>query len=106
MEVAPPTSAHSTPKTSLARLPIRRSRKRTLWPLVAATFFMVSGGTYGTEDSVHGAGYGRAILILLITPILWSLPTAFMIGELASALPAEGGFYAWVPRGLGPVWVV
>ena len=31
----------------------------TLWPLVAATFFMVSGGTYGTEDIVHGAGYGR-----------------------------------------------
>jgi hypothetical protein len=25
---------------------------------------MVSGGTYGTEDIVHGAGYGKAILIL------------------------------------------
>jgi len=42
----------------------------TLWPLVAATFFMVSGGTYGTEEIVHGAGYGRAILILLLTPLL------------------------------------
>jgi amino acid transporter len=67
----------------------------TLWPLVAATFFMVSGGTYGTEDIVHGAGYGRAILFLLIVPVLWSLPTAFMIGELSSALPFEGGYYAW-----------
>src|SRR5207248_618589 len=82
----------------------KKSVRLTLWPLVAATFFMVSGGTYGTEDIVHGAGYGRAILILLITPILWSLPTAFMIGELSSALPAEGGFYAWVRRGLGPFW--
>jgi amino acid transporter len=71
---------------------------------VAATFFMVSGGTYGTEDIVHGAGYGRAILILLLTPLLWSLPTAFMIGELASALPAEGGYYAWVRRGMGNFW--
>lgn len=62
--------------------------KLTLWPLVAATFFMVSGGAYGTEDIVHGAGYGLAILILLLTPVLWGLPTAFMIGELASALPA------------------
>ena len=35
---------------------------------------MVSGGTYGTEDIVHGAGYGKAILILLLTPLLWSLP--------------------------------
>jgi amino acid transporter len=65
---------------------------------------MVSGGTYGTEDIVHGAGYGRAILILLLTPLLWSLPTAFMIGELSSALPYEGGYYAWVRRALGNFW--
>jgi amino acid transporter len=76
----------------------------TLWPLVAATFFMVSGGTYGTEEIVHGAGYGRAILFLLITPLLWSLPTAFMIGELSSALPYEGGYYAWVRRSMGNFW--
>jgi len=35
---------------------------------------------------------------------LWSLPTALMIGELASAIPAEGGFYVWVRRALGPFW--
>jgi len=78
--------------------------KLTLWPLVAATFFMVSGGTYGTEDIVHGAGYALAVLLLVLTPLLWSLPTTFMIGELASALPAEGGYYAWVRRGLGDFW--
>ena len=50
---------------------------------------MVSGGTYGTEEIVHGAGYGRGILILLFLPVLWSLPTAFMIGELSSALAAR-----------------
>jgi amino acid transporter len=82
----------------------KKSVRLTLWPLVAATFFMVSGGTYGTEDIVHGAGYGRAILILLLTPILWSLPTALMIGELSSSLPAEGGYYAWVRRGMGDFW--
>jgi amino acid transporter len=71
---------------------------------VIATFFMVSGGAYGTEDIVHGAGYGRAILILLLTPVLWSLPTALMIGELASALPQEGGFYVWVRRAMGDCW--
>ena len=71
---------------------------------MAATFFMVSGGTYGTEEIIHGAGYGRGILILLFLPVLWCLPTAFMIGELSSALPAEGGYYAWVRRGLGNFW--
>jgi amino acid transporter len=73
-------------------------------PLIAATYFMVSGGPYGIEDILGGAGFLRAILILLLLPILWSLPTALMIGELASAIPAEGGFYVWVRRGLGPFW--
>ena len=71
---------------------------------MVATFFMVSGGTYGTEDVVRGAGYAGVILILLLTPILWSLPTAFMIGELAAALPEEGGYYAWVRRAMGNCW--
>jgi amino acid transporter len=73
-------------------------------PLVAATYFMVSGGPYGIEDILGGAGFLRAILILLLLPIVWSLPTALMIGELASSIPAEGGFYVWVRRGLGPFW--
>jgi amino acid transporter len=98
----------SAPRQNLQPPTVISSRKKsvrlTLWPLVAATFFMVSGGTYGTEDIVHGAGYGKAILILLLTPILWSLPTAFMIGELSSALPFEGGYYAWVRRAMGNFW--
>ena len=75
-----------------------------LLPLIAATYFMVSGGPYGIEDILGGAGYGWAIAILIILPIVWSLPTALMIGELASAIPAEGGFYVWVRRALGPFW--
>ena len=91
-------------KLSPDLVPPKKSVRLTLWPLVAATFFMVSGGTYGIEDIVHGAGYGRAILFLLLTPLLWSLPTAFMIGELSSALPFEGGYYAWVRRAMGNFW--
>jgi amino acid transporter len=75
-----------------------------LLPLIAATFFMVSGGPYAIEDILGGAGFGWAILILLVLPFVWSLPTALMIGELASAIPAEGGFYVWVRRALGPFW--
>jgi amino acid transporter len=89
---------------ALASAVRKSSVKLTFWPLVVATFFMVSGGTYGTEDIVHGAGYGRAILILLLTPVLWSLPTVLMIGELSSALPEEGGYYAWVRRAMGNCW--
>ncbi|MGA9671654.1 MAG: APC family permease [Terracidiphilus sp.] len=80
------------------------SRKMRFFPLIAATYFMVSGGPYGIEDILGGAGFLRAILILLFLPLLWSLPTALMIGELASALPADGGFYVWVRRAMGPFW--
>ena len=37
-----------------------------LLPLVAATFFMVSGGPYGMEDILGGAGFAWAIVILLV----------------------------------------
>jgi amino acid transporter len=96
-----PTASRQSPPLVV---PHKKSVRLTLWPLVAATFFMVSGGTYGTEDIVHGAGYWRAIVILLLTPMIWSLPTAFMIGELSSALPSEGGYYAWVRRAMGNFW--
>ena len=35
------------------------SRRVTLLPLVAATYFMVAGGPYGLEEIVGGAGYRR-----------------------------------------------
>jgi amino acid transporter len=74
-----------------------------LLPLAAATYFMVSGGPYGIED-ILDAGYAKGLIILLALPFLWSLPTALMIGELASALPEDGGFYVWVRRAMGPFW--
>jgi amino acid transporter len=103
-KLATATATSNIAQPVLSVTPRKKSIRLTLWPLVAATFFMVSGGTYGTEDIVHGAGYGKGILILLLTPLLWSLPTAFMIGELSSALPFEGGYYAWVRRAMGNFW--
>ena len=76
----------------------------TLWPLIAATYFMASGGPYGLEEAVSSAGYAGAILLILVTPLIWSLPTGLMIAELASAIPAEGGYYVWVRRAMGPFW--
>jgi amino acid transporter len=78
--------------------------KLTLLPLIAATYFMVAGGPYGLEDMIQMAGYTGALLILFVTPLLWAVPTAMMVGELASAIPEEGGFYIWVTRGLGKFW--
>jgi amino acid transporter len=80
-----------------------RSKMRLL-PLVGATYFMVAGGPYGLEDVIGKAGYWRALLLLLAIPLVWSLPTSLMVGELASALPQEGGYYCWVRRAMGGFW--
>ncbi len=81
-----------------------RSGKMRLLPLIAATYFMVSGGPYGLEDILGEAGYGRALLLLALIPLIWSFPTSLMVGELASTLPQEGGYYCWVRRALGGFW--
>ncbi len=86
------------------RKPVQLRRGLRLIPLAAATYFMVAGGPYGIEDILGGAGYAKALAILLVLPLVWSFPTALMIGELASALPEEGGFYVWVRRAMGPFW--
>src|SRR5690349_7863746 len=72
--------------------------------MIAATYFMVAGGPYGLEEVVQKTGYLATLLILVITPLLWSLPTAMMVSELATAIPEEGGFYIWVRRGMGRFW--
>jgi amino acid transporter len=73
----------------------------TVLPMIAATYFMVAGGPYGLEEIVQKTGYAATLLILVVTPLLWSLPTALMVSELATAIPEEGGFYIWVRRGMG-----
>jgi amino acid transporter len=79
-------------------------KEMTALGLIAATFFIVSGGPYGLEDLIAQTGYGWGILILCLVPFLWALPTALMVGELASAIPDSGGFYIWVQRALGRFW--
>ena len=84
--------------------PTRAHGKMRLLPLIGATYFMVAGGPYGLEDVIGKAGYLWALVMLALVPLLWSLPTALMVGELASAMPEEGGYYIWVRRALGPFW--
>jgi amino acid transporter len=81
-----------------------RLRKLSLLELAGVTYMMVSGGPYGIEEVVGSSGYAVAVLVLLLVPILWSLPVGLMVGELSAAVPSDGGFYVWVRRALGPFW--
>ena len=79
-------------------------RTLTTLPLVFIIFFNVSGGAFTLEGLVAGTGPGLALLILLVIPLVWSLPEILIIGEMASMLPEEGGYYRWVRRAFGDFW--
>jgi amino acid transporter len=83
---------------------LKRTLKISVLPMITATYFMVAGGPYGLEDLIQKTGYAATLLILILTPLLWSLPTALMVSELATAIPDEGGFYIWVRRAMGRFW--
>ena len=83
-------------------MPLRRSLG-TL-SLVFILYFTTSGGPHTTETLVHEVGPGLALLVMLAVPILWSIPEVLIIGELASMLPEEGGYYRWVQRAFGDFW--
>src|SRR5262245_65363557 len=87
-------------------VPVSRGLRRDLGflPLLAVLFFNISGGPYGIEDTVGVFGPGLVLLLLVLTPLVWSLPVAVVVTELASALPEEGGYVAWVRRAFGPFW--
>ncbi len=72
--------------------------------LVFILFFCTSGGPFTTETLIHSLGPGLGLTILLIVPLIWSLPEILIVGELASMLPEEGGYYRWVDRAFGRFW--
>jgi amino acid transporter len=72
--------------------------------LVFILFFCTSGGPYTTETLIHSVGPGLGLLILILIPLTWSVPEVLIVGELASMLPEEGGYYRWVDRAFGRFW--
>lgn len=79
-------------------------KQLTLIPLIGIIYFTVSGGAFGLENVISGAGPGFGLLLLVITPLMWSLPTTLVTAEMATMLPLDGGYYRWVYFGLGRFW--
>jgi amino acid transporter len=80
--------------------------RRGLRPLAlfGVMFVLVSGGPYGLEEMVPTSGPGLAILVLLVMGFVWGVPYCFIIAELVSAIPEQGGSYRWYRAFLGPFW--
>src|SRR5512146_607615 len=77
-------------------------RELTLLPLFGLIYFTVCGGAFGVEPLVGYSGPGLAILLLFITPFIFSIPNMLMVREMNSMMPVEGGYYHWVKRAFGP----
>jgi amino acid transporter len=92
--------------TSNQQIEIKTERKKlkrelTLLPLFGLIYFTVCGGAFGAEPIIGWSGPGMAMLLLILTPIVFSIPIMLMVRELQSMMPVEGGYYHWIKQGLG-----
>lgn len=76
-------------------------KRLRLLQLVAIIFLTVSGGPYGIEPLLSYAGKNGALILLMLTPLLWDIPAICTVLELNGMMPVEGGYYQWVKRALG-----
>ncbi len=81
---------------------VKLKRELTLLPLFALIYFTVCGGSFGVEPLIGLSGPGVALILLVITPIFFSIPNMLMVRELNSMMPVEGGYYHWVKQAFGP----
>ncbi|SPF43444.1 Amino acid/polyamine/organocation transporter, APC superfamily [Candidatus Sulfotelmatobacter kueseliae] len=100
----PLDSANQRISREPAHLP--RERRITMAALACLVFFTTCGGAFGLEPLIGAVGPGLAVILILITPLVWSLPTAMMVAELTTLMPEEGGYYVWIRETFGPFWAV
>jgi amino acid transporter len=77
-------------------------RELTLLPLFGLIYFTVCGGSFGAEPMVGWSGPGMAILLFILTPLVFSIPNMLLVREMNSMMPVEGGYYHWLKVAFGP----
>jgi amino acid transporter len=77
-------------------------RELTLLPLFGLIYFTVCGGSFGAEPMVSQSGPGLALLLFIVTPLVFSIPNMLMVREMQSMMPVEGGYYHWLKKAFGP----
>ena len=100
----PLSSTHAGIGRELIQLP--QERRIKLLALVCLIFFTTCGGAFGLEPLIGAVGASWAAILIVVTPLVWSLPTALMVAELTSLMPEEGGYYVWIRESFGSFWAV
>jgi len=94
--------ARSNSGLDAARPP--KSRVLSTVTLVALSFFAVGSGPEGGEAVIVAAGPLLGLIALVLFPVVYFFPMAFMVTELVEAIPEAGGHAYWVALAFGPVW--
>jgi amino acid transporter len=76
-------------------------RSVSAFRLAMMCYFLTCGGPFGIESAVEAAGPLMALIGVLVTPFLWSLPQALMSAELSLLSNENGGNVVWVQRAFG-----
>ncbi|KAJ1639745.1 amino acid permease-domain-containing protein [Pavlovales sp. CCMP2436] len=69
--------------------------------MVCIAFFWVSGGIYGNEELIGSAPGAYVLTMVVVMPLVFSLPIALITAELASRFPVDGGQCVYVQRACG-----
>ena len=69
---------------------MQKTNKLRLVQLAAVIFLTISGGPYGLEELLGSVGNHWALILLIITPLLWDLPPVLVVLELNSLMPVNG----------------
>ena len=83
---------------------VKTKKKAKLLALIPIVFFSVSGGPFGLEEIISSVGPINTILLIVLLPIVWTIPECFIVAELSSSYPVQGGYYRWVQMSLGRFW--
>ena len=81
--------------------PTTKPKKINMWRLVALAFVFTCSGPFGVEAAFRAGGPALGLLGLLFMPLFFVVPQIVMVAELATMIPSNHGYVAWVTRGLG-----
>lgn len=80
-----------------------QAKQLGMFAIIAAVFFNVCGGPWGSEE-IFKNGPLIGISQILIMALCFSLPQIQLTSELSCAFPVNGGYSIWVTKAFGPFW--
>ncbi|GAB9474148.1 hypothetical protein Gpo141_00011287 [Globisporangium polare] len=80
------------------------SRVLGTWGVVAIIFLYGCGGSMGTGKIITAGGPLVGLITIAVYPLVMTVPYGYIIAELCSAFPHDGGFTLWVMHAFGPFW--